>query len=94
MTARDFSTRPVRRSSLLDRALVVLAAAGLAAAAAATVAARRDLLEVIEAVADVRGDPASQNTPPRGRRNSEREALAVQALATSEAPPARIFAGT
>jgi type II secretory pathway component PulL len=92
MTTRDFSTRPARRSSLLDRALVVAALAGLAAAAVATLAARRALREASQAVADVRDDPASRRMLPRGRRSSEREALAAQALATSAAPPARVFA--
>jgi hypothetical protein len=92
VTTRDFSTRPVPRSSLFDRALVVLAVAGLVAAVVATVAARRDLFAAIRAVADVRRDPTSEHTLPQGRRGSDRGALAAQALTTSEAPPARIFA--
>lgn len=91
MTSRDFSTRPVQRSNVVDRALLGLAAVGLAAAVAATVAARRDLLQAMRAVADVRGDSASRPAQPRNRTTLVREALAAQALATVEASPARVF---
>jgi hypothetical protein len=89
MTARDFSTRPVRGSGFLDRALVALAAATLADAAVATVAARRELAGAMRAVEEARRDPESRRRPAR---RDGLDSLAAQALATAEAPPARIFA--
>jgi len=89
MTARDFSTRPVRRSGLLDSTLVALGALGFVAVAAATLVTRRDLTEVIAAVEDARRDPVLRRTP---LRRDGQEGLAAQAQATAEAPPARILA--
>jgi hypothetical protein len=89
MTTRDFSTRPAGRSGLQDLVLVALAAAGLVAAAAATVATRRDLAEAVRAVEEARRDPAARRAP---LRRDSLQGLAAQALATSEASPARILA--
>jgi len=91
MTARDFSTRPVRRSSLWDRVLLALAAAALAAAATVTLAARRDLAEALWAVEKVRRDPPGR-VWTQERQAARLQGLAAQALATAEAPPPRILA--
>jgi hypothetical protein len=89
MTVRDFSTRPVLRSGLLDRVLLALAAVGLALVAGTTLLTRQTLAETRKALDDRRRDPAMRRTPARG--DSQR-VLASQALATSEAPPGRILA--
>lgn len=93
MTARDFSTRPVRRSSLADLVLMTLAAALLVAAGAVTLTTQRDLAEARRSVEQARREPGAgrRGQAPDGRASSL-QGLAAQALSTMEAPPPRVLA--
>jgi len=86
---RDFSTRPVRGASFRERAFLGLAAAAVAVSAALAFQAKRDLGEAQAAVEAARRDPALRRAPAL---RDAAGTLAAQALATSEAPPARILA--
>jgi len=93
MTARDFSTRPLRRSSVVELAAVTLAGALLLAAGAATLTARRDLAEARRAVQEARHEPgAGRRAQAPDARASSLQGLAAQALSTVDAPPPRVLA--
>jgi hypothetical protein len=95
MTMRDFSTRP-RRRALPPAELALVAASGVAflVSAYGAAAAWKDLRRAQARVAEVRQETEAVQARTRDReaQREPADAVAYQALLTSEAPPPRVLA--